>query len=144
MVYTQTMATHLKTESILSGFGITPTKQRIAILHVLISSRGPLSIDEIQKKVKGKANYVTLYRVLKLLVSTGIVYQTDFRDGKAYFEFHGDHHHHHIVCSQCGTREKTNDCHEQDDYDHVLRHSKRFKKITSHTLEFFGICTACS
>jgi Fur family transcriptional regulator, ferric uptake regulator len=121
------------------------TKPRVHILSYLMEVGHPVSIDDLQKKVGSSVNYVTFYRVLKQLVAKGIVHQLDFREGKAYYEYQSaEHHHHHISCMQCGSREETLDCHEQDDYSHVLKHSKQFSHIASHTLEFFGVCKRCS
>jgi Fe2+ or Zn2+ uptake regulation protein len=90
-------------------------------------------------------NYVTFYRALKQFVAKGIVQQLDFREGKAYYEYQSpEHHHHHISCVECEAREETLDCHEEVGYGHVLQHSKQFSHITSHTLEFFGLCKRCS
>jgi Fe2+ or Zn2+ uptake regulation protein len=134
-----------ESKNALKEVSVTPTKQRVAVLSALMGSAGPITIDQLEKKVKNSVNYVTLYRILKLFVDKNLVYQTDFREGKAYFEYQEDgHHHHHIVCTKCGHKEKTNDCHETDSYAHVLRQSRKFKLITSHSLEFFGICNTCS
>lgn len=129
---------------VLESVGLRATPQRVAILEVLRRAGEPLSIDAIETRVKGKANYVTLYRVLKQCVDAGIVYQTDFRSGKAYYELqHGDHHHHHITCTSCGKRVETH-CNQQQYEAALSQASDEFSTITSHTLEFFGICTSCA
>lgn len=129
----------------LSEYKLSVTKPRVAILTALIEAGAPVSVDILQKKVGSTANYVTFYRVLKQFVHVGIVHQTDFREGKSYYEYQRDgHHHHHITCMECGMREDTDDCHETDEYKHVLSHSRKFKTISSHTLEFFGVCKHCS
>jgi Fe2+ or Zn2+ uptake regulation protein len=128
--------------SILASHNVTATAPRKAILQVLMNAQKPYSIDEIEKKVKGNANYVTLYRVLKLFSDKGIVYQTDFREGKAFYEFQGEHHHHHITCIVCGCREHIPQC-DESHIRNISQKSKQFKTISNHTLEFFGICTSC-
>lgn len=144
---TRTGAQNTQTASdVLESVGLRVTPQRLAILGILRNAGEPVSIDTIQKKVGTRANYVTLYRVLKQFVESGLVYQTDFREGKAYFEYQeSGHHHHHITCTGCGVREATDDCHETaDNYAHVTRHTKKFRTIQSHTLEFFGTCVGCA
>lgn len=135
----------IRAHEALRAAELSITEPRILILSSLMELGHPVSIDDLQKKVGASVNYVTFYRVLKQLVLKGIVQQLDFREGKAYYEYQtADHHHHHISCIECGLREETHDCHEQDDYKHVLVHSKQFSQISSHTLEFFGLCKRCS
>ncbi len=131
--------------AVLEQHNLSITKPRVLILSALMEAVTPLSVDVLQKKVGSSVNYVTFYRVLKQFVREGLIHQTDFREGKSYYEYqHDGHHHHHITCVECGVREETMDCHEKDDYKHVLVHSKQFSHIASHTLEFFGVCKRCS
>ncbi|MFZ2593591.1 MAG: Fur family transcriptional regulator [Minisyncoccia bacterium] len=130
-------------EIILSRAGLSVTKSRLAVLCVLMDTHGPCSIDSIEKKVGSQANYVTLYRVLKQLVEKGIVYQADFRQGKAFFEYQ-THHHHHVTCSGCGVREEVDSCISETVLKKARIESQKFKVITSHSLEFFGLCTKCA
>lgn len=127
---------------VLKNATLARTKSRLAVLTVLMKLRGPASIDQIEKKVGAEANYVTLYRVLKQFVEKGIVYQTDFRQGKAFFEYQ-THHHHHITCSGCGLREEIGSCISDVVLKSARAESKKFTAIISHSLEFFGLCTKC-
>jgi len=52
-------------------------------------------------------------------------------------------HHHHIVCEQCGALEDIENCNQVSLQKEILKHSKSFKVINSHSLEFFGICKNC-
>lgn len=133
---------HMHADQLLLKHGITPTATRVVILDTLIRTHDAISIDSIQKQVGNGANYVTLYRVLKLLVSKGIIYQTDFRDGKAYYEYQGaTQHHHHIVCTECGRREVVSHCGVSGI---TIPRTSIFSEITSHALEYFGICKKCT
>ena len=49
----------------------------------------------------------------------------------------GDDHHHHIICSGCGKIERLDLC-IADKAKTLTRY-----KITSHTMEFKGICPDC-
>jgi Fur family ferric uptake transcriptional regulator len=144
-IYTMKKQSVVAATAALQSVGLSITQPRVLILSHLMEIERPLSVDVLQKKVGATVNYVTFYRVMKQLVAKGLVQQLDFREGKAYYEYQGaEHHHHHISCVECGTREETLDCHEGDEYKHVLTHSKQFSHITSHTLEFFGVCKRCS
>jgi Fe2+ or Zn2+ uptake regulation protein len=136
---------HGHTESaqvLLAQYGFKVTKQRLAVLTYLIDAHEPCSIESLSHAVPS-VNQVTLYRMLKQFVDVGLVYQTDFRSGKAYFEFQA-HHHHHIVCTSCGTQEAVETCLPASFVTGVAHGSKGFTKVLHHTLEFFGICKRCA
>jgi Fur family transcriptional regulator, ferric uptake regulator len=73
----------------------------------------------------------------------GIIRRIDFREGFERFEFQ-DHHHHHIVCTDCGQAEEFDLCEVEDISAHALKMSKKFKVIKDHSLELFGLCNKCS
>jgi len=125
----------------LQACGFKITEQRVAVLSFLISVHEPVSIDVLTKKIP-TVNQVTLYRMLKQFVDKGLVYQTDFRLGKAHFEFQ-EHHHHHLVCTSCGAQEAVSVCLPNEVPVTVLADSKKFAAITNHSLEFFGVCKQC-
>jgi len=130
-----------RNQEILKNAGLKVTKNRLAVLNLLISAGKPLSVEDIFKKLKN-ADQVTIYRILNQFVISGIVYQTDFRSGKAYFEFQ-DHHHHHIVCKNCGDLEEVEVCLPEKFIAMVQKSSSKFKKVSDHALEFFGTCGKC-
>ena len=108
----ENMPTHNKDIlNILETHNLKKTEGRITLLGILQNSSTPLSIDQIKSKLS--SNITTIYRTLEILVNKGIVYQTDFRDGKAYFELQ-DKHHHHVTCTKCGTREDIDICIAQE------------------------------
>ncbi|MBP9763682.1 MAG: transcriptional repressor [Candidatus Pacebacteria bacterium] len=130
-----------KMQDILKKTGMKVTKNRLAVLDLLITSAKPMSVEDIFKKLK-KADQVTIYRILNQFVLKDVVYQTDFRSGKAYFEFQ-DHHHHHIVCKGCGCLEEVDICLPESFVKKVASQSNKFKNISDHALEFFGVCGKC-
>jgi Fe2+ or Zn2+ uptake regulation protein len=132
-------------EHILKCAGLSVTRPRVLLLQLLTDMSEPASIDVIQRKVGAHVNMVTIYRVLKQLVAAGLVYQTDFREGKAYFEYQDpQHHHHHITCTSCGMRESVAQCDSEALCQVALKGSRTFRSITGHTMEFFGICSRCT
>ncbi len=121
--------------------GLKVTASRCAVLCALAAARQPLSVDQIARRVPA-VNVVTLYRMLERFVADGLVYQADFRNGKAYFEFQPEHHH-HITCTTCGAQEAVDAC-VGSTQDRALAGSAHFARIHSHTLEFFGTCMKCT
>lgn len=128
-------------EKILQDSKLKLTNGRISVMKVLFSSKKPLSIEEIKGKV-GDVDQSTLYRMLNTFVEKGIIYQTDFRNGKAYFEYQNTHHH-HMVCTKCGDIEEVDVCVESQ-VPKVEKGLKKFSKVKNHILEFFGVCNKCS
>jgi len=117
------------------------TDARMRVLATLIEAQEPLTIEELALRVKG-VHFVTVYRILEQFERTGLVYRADFRSGKASYEYQ-PHHHHHVTCSGCGTREAVNLCIEREAAK-VLAEARGFATVDSHVLEFFGVCTKCT
>ncbi len=102
----------------------------------------PLTVGEIKKKVGRTVHTATIYRALSDLVESGVIRRVDIHARSARYESNADHHH-HIVCTECGLIEDVHT--EPKGLDaRVLANSKRFKGITSHSLEFFGVCKGCA
>ena len=128
----------------LTTYGLRVTKPRLSIIEELAMHKHPVSIDTLQHKLLASMELSTLYRSLSKMVEVGLVYRTDFRTGKAYFELHSpDHHHHHVVCTSCGVIEDIDGCLARDAVSKITKRSKKFSTISSHMLEFFGKCKKC-
>ena len=124
------------------GYRATPGK--IAILQVFKNAVHPLTTAELLAKLTDKKDETTLYRSLDAFVESGILRKVNFNDRSARYEWNiGTHHHHHIVCENCGKIEDI-DIGDADLDASVIKKSKQFKEIKSHSVEFFGICAACA
>ncbi len=126
---------------ILISKNLSVTQARLDMLTTLSRIHEPCTIEQLGKLLTKPVHTTTLYRSLKTLVDAGIVYQTDFRDGAAYFEFQGeDHHHHHLTCTLCKRRITINVC-----IDHFIPALEKDSGylVTGHLLELFGICPQC-
>lgn len=126
---------------LLSQAGLRRTRERMRVLEVLIHFHVPCSIEMIQGEVKDAVNRVTLYRMLEQFAEKGIVERVVLRDGVRRYEYQ-DQHHHHITCTACGTRARV-EVSEQALSRAVCKQAKDFPVITSHTLEFYGVCREC-
>ena len=81
------------------------TTQRRALVGMLAVSENPLSMPELVTRGEGMAQS-SLYRNLAVLEQAGVVRRIVTDDEFARFELAEDltgHHHHHLVCSGCGT-----------------------------------------
>lgn len=128
-------------EKILEDNSLKKTKGHIDVLGLLVREQHPLTIEEINKKLPSKINLTTIYRILDRFSQKNIIYQTNFLDGKSYFEFQKEHHH-HITCKNCGIRNKINLCMRKD-LNKINLNKTDFNKIDSHIFELFGICNKC-
>jgi Fur family ferric uptake transcriptional regulator len=123
-------------KNIIKEKGLSVTDKRISILETLHLKNEPMTIE-----INASMDTSTIYRSLKKMVDHGIIYQTDFREGMSYFEFQGDHHHHHIVCTHCKSRESIDMCVNND----FLKIQKETGyTITNHIFELFGLCKNCT
>ena len=95
---------------------------------LLMQKDSPMTVEEIQGLLKHAVNKTTVYRALDSFVEKGILYQTHLRDGKTYYEYQNEHHH-HIVCTSCGTKEEVPLCIESS-ISKISRQSKKFRVIT--------------
>ena len=119
-----------------AGFRATPG--RLAILETLSKAKSPLTIDDLSKKLRGQLNLVTLYRALHALVSAGIINQILLGNNMRFEYTPQRPHHHHVVCTDCGTIEDVEVCPLP-----ILPKVKKFNSY-SHTLEFSGLCQTCA
>jgi Fur family ferric uptake transcriptional regulator len=82
------------------------TPQRLMIVSAIENSDGHISAEEIYVQVVAKyphVNISTVYRTLELLKELGLVTEADFGEGRVRYHPAGKGHHHHLVCSECGT-----------------------------------------
>ena len=80
------------------------TRGRRALIDVLEEATRPLTIQEILQRDRGLAQS-SAYRNLVLLEQSGVVHRVVSTDEFARFELAEhltDHHHHHLICTQCG------------------------------------------
>jgi Fur family ferric uptake transcriptional regulator len=132
-------------EGLLKAHNYRLTPGRIALLIFLKQSKKPLSTSQIQSDMNYTLDKVTLYRALEDFSNSKIITKIKLNDIATYYEFvHNGHHHHHIICEQCGKFEDIENCNQTSIQREILKHSKGFMLVTSHSLEFFGICKECS
>lgn len=134
---------HQPTAVLLRDAGLLATKQRIKLLHVLLSSKHPQSVEEISKARNIDMNLTTIYRNLRGLVSSGLARRIDFGENHALYEAEKEHHH-HVVCRICSRVEDIPLCLPADFSNKVKKIASGFSSIGDHALEFFGVCKQCS
>lgn len=129
---------HLKA----SGFRIT--KARKAIINSLHQEHCALSARDLHlhlKKVGLKPDTSTIYRELQFLTAQKITEEVIFKDGVMRYELIGDEHHHHLVCTTC---DHVTALEMEPDLKTIEACiTKQGFRISSHSLEFYGLCKSC-
>lgn len=131
-------------KDLLTRASLKHTPARVHVLKFFSDECGPINAEHIAKHIKDKSiNLVTIYRTLKSFEEAGIIRRVNLNQDSVYYEL-AEHHHHHIICTGCGTLEEFETCHISPLTKSILTHSKKFKSITDHSLEVFGLCNKCS
>jgi len=135
-----------KSKQILSEHSVSITNPRILVLEALLEIKSPITVDDLQKKLKNKVAKSTLYRVLNDLKTINILNEFTSPDNTVVVELvlEGDQHHHHLFCSDCG---EIIDVELSMNFESLLnKEIKRIEKkfnfiIEDHRVEMFGQCT---
>ncbi len=126
--------------------GFRQTKARRAIIELLILSKHPQTISEILTKLdnnfKLQVDKTTAYREISFLLDKQVAREIDFGDKKKRYESNIGDHHHHLVCTNCGKIEDFELEQDLKEDEQRIEKNKNFK-VTSHSLEFFGLCSSC-
>lgn len=122
------------------------TKNRTAILQFLSSENKPISAEEILSHIQSEhheVNKTTIYRELFFLLEHNFIHEVEFGDGKKRYELAINRpHHHHIICINCKRVEDIPLDHEFDNQEKLIEKTTGYR-LTSHMLEFFGLCNTC-
>lgn len=125
--------------------GYRITKTRKAVLEILASVAKPLSADDLIKRLTIKGlhpNKTTIYRELDSLCVGGFAKEIQLGLGRRMYEVTSLGHHHHLVCTGCEKVEDVSIDKDMDRYEKNISKKTSFK-ISSHSLEFFGLCAQC-
>ena len=125
------------------GYKLTP--QRRIILGAIAESHGHLTPAEIHEKVSReykKIGLVTIYRTLDLLTKLGLICEIHAGGNcRSYLLKRPSEHHHHLICSDCGTVVDFTSC-DLSQVEQKLADDTGFD-INGHLLEFLGRCRSC-
>jgi len=128
----------------LSKLGYRMTPQRLMILSAIEDSDTHISAEEIYAQVTTQypqINISTVYRTLELLKQLGLVTETDLGDGLVRYHSAEKGHHHHLVCTMCGS---VTDLDEEvvSPLQEVILRKYQFIPDLRH-LVIFGRCVSC-
>jgi len=128
----------------LRALRVRVTPQRLLVLEALAAHGGHMTAEEVMRWAAPRSsglNLATVYRTLELLVSLGLVAQTDLGGEATAFELVGGAPHHHLVCESCGAVIEMDDALFQALRADVLRRYG-FDARSRH-IALFGVCRDC-
>ncbi len=119
------------------------TKQREAVLQVLLTENRPLSPPEILDVAQAlvpRLGIATVYRAIKEFLESGDVVSVDLPGEGQRFEIMGKRHHHHFLCRLCRKLYEVNGCPGTLD---ALPPPEGFL-VEIHEILLKGICVSCA
>ena len=133
----------------LRSAGQRYTKSRRQIIEALHSEDDPQTIVELLKNAPGLAQS-SAYRNLAVLEEAAVVHRIVTSENHAHFELTEDitgSHHHHLVCTTCGTVLDiglSEDLEQRLHDELVFVASTRRFVGTHHRIDLIGLCADCS
>lgn len=138
-------------KSMLKQNGLKVTTQRIAILEVLSSRPDEhLTAEEIYDCVKNKypeIGLATVYRTIQVLSDLNLIDKLNLDDGFVRYEIgkkeegHCGHHHHHLICLDCG-RVFTFEDDLLEALEQRIEETMDFQ-VLDHEVKLYGRCNTC-
>lgn len=130
-----------------SGYRLTAARKQV--IHILCTHSdylGAYDIHHLLEKEKIHLGVVSIYRVLGMMKSLGLLKSEEFGSSGEKFrlvaKFPHLHHSHQLICSQCGRMEEwAGDC----PISGISRKLERDSgyQIEDHWLRFIGLCPHC-
>ncbi len=124
-----------------AGTGHRMTAPRKAVLRAVDRADGPFSIEEIYDAAP-EVGRATAFRTMKLLQEVGVVCRVPLEDGSVRYQLaESEAHHHHLVCSTCGSVSEFSD-HSLDRGIEQSATAAGFE-LDGHSVELYGRCAEC-
>lgn len=131
------------TEQLLKDHGLKSTKQRSALINILLTSTSPMHAEQLLEVLKSdsvECNLSTVYRNMDLMIQCLLIAETKL-DQKSYYSIKPHQHGHYIQCLSCKQVLLVEGC-PMEQYEKQLEQKMGFKMI-GHRVELFGICKDC-
>lgn len=134
-----------KLEEILRSAQLRVTPHRLAVISAIANKGEPLTVQTIFDTLRKKysIDQATIYRNLLSLHESGLLRRLDFNHGHAHYELETGDPSSQFVCNRCETIEKLSSSEIDEVIKRVSKKSKKFKSLSSHTIEIYGVCKQC-
>jgi Fur family ferric uptake transcriptional regulator len=128
-------------QSVLAANGHRLTASRRSVVEAALQSDDLFSVADVQRLVP-RIGRATVFRTVRLLVDLDLVCRVRLEDGSLRYRLRAAaDHHHHLVCTGCGSVEDFSDC-GVDAVSKALAGRTNYE-IQAHRLELYGLCPAC-
>lgn len=119
------------------------SKNRSLVLDIITKQQQPISAEKIFQHLKNiqKVNLSTVYRILSTLTEHNLIHKYIGQDGIYYYEINDNSHKHNIICDKCHKTVKIDYC-PLKELENSIKKETHFN-LTSHIIEFHGICEKC-
>ncbi len=123
------------------------TIQRRLIVEALCAAHDHASISDLQHWIDAQhpdspLPDPTIYRILQWLKDLELVSQTDMGGTGIVYELLGKHHHHHLICLNCGRVIEIDDTY-MTPLRQALAADFGFQARIDH-MAIYGLCSACA
>jgi len=128
----------------LKGHDFRITPQRLAVLKVLAASEGHPSVERIYESVRAQfptTSIATIYKAVALLRQENEVLEISFPDGSNRYDGNKPYPHPHLICTRC-KKIIDPDLSILEDLAKEVTKETGFQ-ITTHRVDFFGLCREC-
>lgn len=128
----------------LKGRDFRLTPQRLAILTILAGSEEHPTVDEIYTEVRNKfptTSIATVYKTIALLKELNEVLELGFPDGSNRYDGNRPYPHPHVICMKC-RKILDPEIASVDQLSEEMKNKTGYT-ISSHRLDFFGLCPEC-
>ncbi len=136
--------TDKKVAAVLRQHGYKITPQRRAIIQIVTSSHDHLTPTGIYERIRDihpGTGLVTIYRTLEILAELGLICEVHAGGSCRSYTTGSEQHHHHLICSGCGTVVDFTGQHLRELEENLAKESGF--RIDGHLLEFVGLCRDC-
>jgi Fur family ferric uptake transcriptional regulator len=121
------------------------TSERDMIIREIFAEGEHFDVETLYARLRKKQKKVcrvSIYRTIPLLLESGLIQESFYRDGRALYEpIFSEGHHCHIRCLQCGRVEEY--ClPELEGVERKLSRQHGYS-VTGHRLEVYGYCPDC-
>lgn len=132
-------------ERSLKQAGYRVTRPRQQVMFIILSSRSPLTPQEIYQSTLDLADppgIASVYRTLDMLADLGLIQQIHQPGG-----CHGiwpalEDHHHYLICKDCGNIRIIEGSDQMAGFISRIEDQTGYR-VEDHWLQLFGICEGC-
>lgn len=101
----------------------------------------PFTAEDLAASIP-RVGRATVFRTIRLLQELDLICRVPLEDGSVRYQRSRGEHHHHLICSSCGTVTEFSD--PQLDALILDQASRRRFALDSHSMELYGRCAKCA